>query len=91
MALCRELTKKFEEIIRGNISEVIEILPEVKGEMVIVIEGNNKEITYDNLTIIEHVNLYIKEGLTTMDAIKKVAKDRNVKKQEIYDTYHGKE
>ena len=91
MALCRELTKKFEEIIRGNISEVIEILPEVKGEMVIVIEGNNKEITYDNLTVIEHVNLYIKEGYSNMEAIKKVAKDRNVKKQEIYDIYHGKE
>ena len=91
MALCRELTKKFEEIIRGNISEVIEILPEVKGEMVIVIEGNNDIVTYDNLTVIEHVNLYIKEGKTTMEAIKLVAKDRNVKKQEIYDIYHGKE
>ena len=91
MALCRELTKKFEEIIRGNISEVITILPEVKGEMVIVIEGSNEVTTYDNLTVIEHVNLYIKEGKTTMDAIKLVAKDRNVKKQEIYDIYHGKE
>ena len=91
MALCRELTKKFEEIVRGNISEVIGILPELKGEMVIVIEGNNNEISYDNLTVIEHVNLYIKEGKTTMDAIKAVAKDRNVKKQDIYDIYHGKE
>ena len=91
IALCRELTKKFEEIIRGNISEVITILPEIKGEMVIVVEGSNEEITYDNLTVIEHVNLYIKEGKTTMDAIKLVAKDRNVKKQEIYDIYHGKE
>ena len=91
MALCRELTKKFEEIIRGNISEVIEILPEVKCEMVVVIEGKNKELTYDNLSVIEHVNLYIKEGYSNMEAIKKVAKDRNVKKQEIYDIYHGKE
>ena len=91
MALCRVLTKKFEEIIRGNISEVIEILPEVKGEMVVVIEGKNKELTYDNLSVIEHVNLYIKEGYSNMEAIKKVANDRNVKKQEIYDIYHGKE
>ena len=91
MALCREITKKFEEIVRGNISEVIEILPTIKGEMVLVIEGNMLEQDYSNLTVIEHVNLYIKEGNTTMDAIKKVAKDRNQKKQEIYDIYHGKE
>ena len=91
IALCRELTKKFEEIIRGNISEVLEIIDEVKGEIVVVVEGNNEEINYDNLTVIEHVNLYIKEGKSTMDAIKLVAKDRNVKKQEIYDIYHGKE
>ena len=91
MALCRELTKKFEEIIRGNISEVIEILPELKGEMVVVIEGSNEIVSYDNLSVVEHVNLYIKEGKSTMDAIKLVAKDRNVKKQEIYDIYHGKE
>ena len=91
MALCRELTKKFEEIIRGNISEVIEIIPEVKGEMVVVIEGASESNDYSNLSVIEHVNLYIKEGKTTMDAIKLVAKDRNVKKQEIYDIYHGKE
>ena len=92
MALCREISKKFEEIVRGNISEVITILDEIKGEMVLVIEGSNTEASnFDNLTVIEHVNLYIKEGKTTMDAIKLVAKDRNVKKQEIYDIYHGKE
>ena len=91
MALCRELTKKFEEIIRGNISEVIEIGDEIKGEMVVVIEGSKETNDYSNLSVIEHVNLYIKEGKTTMDAIKLVAKDRNVKKQEIYDIYHGKE
>ena len=91
MALCRELTKKFEEIVRGSISEVLEIVDEIKGEMVIVIEGNTETFDFTNLTVIEHVNLYIKEGKTTMDAIKLVAKDRNVKKQEIYDIYHGKE
>ncbi|MBP5445739.1 MAG: 16S rRNA (cytidine(1402)-2'-O)-methyltransferase [Acholeplasmatales bacterium] len=91
IALCREITKKFEEILRGNVSEVLEVVDEIKGEIVIVVEGSTEVNTFDNLTIIEHVNLYIKEGFSTMDAIKKVAKDRNVKKQEIYDTYHGKE
>lgn len=91
MALCREITKKFEDIARGNISEILEIVDEIKGEIVLVIEGSTETKTYDNLTIVEHVNLYIKEGLSTMDAIKKVAKDRNCKKQDIYDVYHGKE
>lgn len=91
IALCREITKKFEEVLRGNVSEVLEVVDEIKGEIVIVVEGSTEVNTFDNLTIIEHVNLYIKEGFSTMDAIKKVAKDRNVKKQEIYDTYHGKE
>ena len=64
-------------------------LEDVKGELVIVIDGNHDVKTYDNLTIIEHVNLYIKEGYKTMDAIKKVAKARNVNKNLVYSEYHG--
>ena len=88
IALVRELTKKFEEVIRGNISEVLEIASELKGEMVIILDGNKEEKTYDHMTIIEHVNLYIKEGLKTNDAIKKVANDRNIPKQDVYKQYH---
>ena len=88
IALVRELTKKFEEVIRGNISEVLEIVSELKGEMVIILDGNKEEKTYDHMTIIEHVNLYIKEGLKTNDAIKRVANDRNIPKQDVYKQYH---
>ena len=49
---------------------------------------NHDAKTYDNLTVIEHVNLYIKEGYKTMDAIKLVAKERNVNKNEVYNEYH---
>lgn len=88
ISLAREITKKFEEIIRGTIEEVITIIPEIKGEMVITIEGNKLEKDFSNLSIIEHVNLYIKEGYTAMDSIKAVAKERNIKKQDVYNEYH---
>ncbi len=89
MALAREITKKFEEIIHGTISEVLEICDDLKGEFVLVIDGNYDVKTYDSLSIIEHVNLYIKEGLSNMDAIKKTAKDRGLKKQDVYNAYHN--
>ena len=91
MSISREISKKFEEIYRDNIEEIIDQIKDAKGEMVIVVAGNNSENTYDNLTLIEHVNLYIKEGLSNKDAIKKVAQDRNLPKSEVYKEYHGGE
>ena len=87
ICISREISKKFEEIYRGNIEEIINQLQDIKGEIVIVIEGNNKEKNYDNLSIIEHVNLYIMNGHTKNEAMKMVAKDRNVSKSEIYKEY----
>lgn len=89
MVLVRELTKKFEEVIRGTISEVLSICSELKGEMVLIIDGNKEEKDFTHISIIEHVNLYIKEGLKPNDAIKKVAADRNMVKQDVYKQYHS--
>lgn len=93
IALCRELTKKHEEIIRGKISEIIEILDTIKGEMVIIVEGNKEEkvekIIYDQ-TIKEHVDEYISKGMSTKDAIKEVARIRNINKNAVYQEYHSK-
>jgi len=88
ISISREITKKFEEIYRGTIKEIIEETKDIKGEIVIVVEGNKEEINYDDLSILDHVNLYIKNGLTSKDAIKKVAEDRNAKKSDIYNEYH---
>ncbi len=88
ISISREISKKFEEVYRGTIEEVISELNEIKGEFVIVVDGNHEQKTYDNLTIIEHVNLYIKEGYKTMDAIKTVAKERNLNKNDVYNEYH---
>lgn len=89
ISISREISKKFEEIYRGTIESVKEQMLEIKGEIVIVVSGNNEKTTFDNLTIIEHVNLYIKEGMTSKDAIKKVAIDREMNKNEVYKEYHG--
>ena len=87
-SISREITKKFEEIYRGKRSEVLPLLENAKGEMVIVVAGNNNVNTFSNLTIVEHVNLYIKEGKTVMDSIKLVAKERKITKNEVYSSYH---
>lgn len=89
ISISREITKKYEEIYRGTVEELIKQDNEYKGELVLVIEGNKKIIEYKNLTIKEHVNLYLDEGNSVMDAIKIVSKERGMKKSEVYDEYHN--
>lgn len=88
ISISREISKKYEEIYRGTIHELIDQNNEYKGELVLVIEGNNKTTEYKNLTIEEHVKLYIEDGKSVMDAIKIVSRERGMKKSEIYDLYH---
>ncbi|MCI8777712.1 MAG: 16S rRNA (cytidine(1402)-2'-O)-methyltransferase [Bacilli bacterium] len=89
IAISREISKKFEEVYRGTLDTITCQLVDIKGEFVIVVEGNKQENTYNNLTITEHVNLYIREGKDSKEAIKIVAKERNLKKQDVYNEYHG--
>jgi len=88
ISIAREISKKFEEIYRGNIDEIIEQMVDAKGEFVIVVDGNKQGENYDNLTIIEHVNLFIKEGHDKKEAIRLTAKERNISKKEVYEEYH---
>ncbi len=92
IALAREITKKHEEINRGTIEEILNVVDELKGEMVIVVEGSNEqpeEIIFEQ-SIEEHVNEFIEKGMSTKDAIKEVAKQRGVSKNLIYQEYHKK-
>lgn len=93
IALCRELTKRYEEITRCTLSEAIKIYEEKepKGEYVLVLEGKSKEEIeeekrqeFQDIDIAEHIQKYIDEGLSKKDAIKKVAKERGLKKSEVY-------
>ena len=92
MTLAREITKKHEEINRGTIEEILEVVDDMKGEMVIVVEGN-KEVQEDIVfeqSIEEHVQEYIDKGMSTKDAIKEVAKQRQLSKNIVYNEYHKK-
>ena len=91
ICLCRELTKKFEEFIRGNISEIIPICETLKGEMVLVVEGYTP--TEKQGASLEDCALLIEEkikgGLSTKEAIKQVALENNINKKELYQFYHN--
>lgn len=95
IVLARELTKIHEEFIRSTINEVLE-KEEYKGEFVILIEGSEiskEDIELKNLnemTLEEHYQKYEQEGLSKKDIIKRIAKDRNVNKNEIYQYFLDK-
>lgn len=88
----RELTKVHEEFVRGTISEILPIASELKGEMVVVIEGNQDdyEKDIDMGQILNMVNTSIESGMSTSAAIKEVAKQTGIPKNQIYDLVHGK-
>ena len=90
IVLAREITKIHEEFIRGNIDDLIEKIQDIKGEIVLIIEGNSdisEENELNNLSIEEHYKFYENQGFSKKDIIKKIAKDRNVNKNEVYQKF----
>ncbi|XMB67632.1 16S rRNA (cytidine(1402)-2'-O)-methyltransferase [Mycoplasmatota bacterium zrk1] len=85
----RELTKKFEEFIFGKISEVIQKVDGLKGELVLIVSGNSEEIIYES-NLKDHIESFIELGDTPNEAIKKVAKLRGLRKQDVYNEFHLK-
>ncbi len=88
ISINREISKIHEEIVRGKISELIDLVDEMKGEFVIIVEGNNEVVDYSSMSIIDHVKVYVDDGMSEKDAIKLVAKERNVAKSIVYKEYH---
>lgn len=88
ISISREISKKYEEIFRGTITEVLSELEEVKGEIVIVVEGNTEVETFDDISIIDHVESFIEQGFSSKDAIKEVAHLRGIQKNIVYQEYH---
>jgi len=95
IALCRELTKIHEEIIRTTLAEAQKLYTETspKGEFVIVIEGakepEKETAWWEEMSVTEHVEKYIADGIDGKVAIKMAAKDRGLPKREVYNEYHG--
>ena len=90
ICLCRELSKIHEEFIRGTIEEVIPLTDTMKGEFVIVVEGNKEIVDYSSIDMFDHVQMYVEDGMSEKDAIKLVAKERDVPKSEVYSYYHNR-
>lgn len=86
VVIAKELTKIHETFIRGNLSEVISKIKEPKGEYIILIKGEKieKENELNKLTVAQHFKYYENQGLEKKEIIKRIAKDRNVNKNEIY-------
>ena len=90
IAVNREITKKYQEIIREDIETVINIFNEreVKGEFVLIVEGFKGEKTvqnsYDDLNEREYVLALMERGMDKKDAIKTFCKDRKLKKDVVY-------
>ena len=95
ICVAREITKIHEEFIKGKVSEIINKI-EYRGECVLIIEGSSttkKELDIEklcSLTLDEHYEYYEKKGLDKKEIIKKIAKDRKVSKNEIYQEFIDK-
>ena len=93
IVIARELTKVYEEFIRGRAEDVLQQLTEVKGEVVLLVEGSTTESVTDTwweeMSLRNHVEHYMDQGMKTNAAIKQVASDLQVPRQEIYKEYHN--
>ena len=89
ISISREISKKYEEVYRGKVDDVLDELVEPKGEFVLVVDGNKEKENYDTISLFEHVKILISDGISEKDAIKKVAKLHNVEKNKVYMEYHG--
>ena len=93
ITICKEITKKHEGVLRFTLKEAVDYYMEneARGEYVLVIEGLDREIlqkdkeeSYKAMSIREHYEMYLKKGMTDKDAMKQVAKDRNISKRDVY-------
>ena len=97
IVIAREMTKIHEEFIRGTISDVLERIKEPKGEFVIIMEGNSKNIKeeqngfFNKISLEEHYRYYKEQNYDKKEIIKKIAKDRNKNKNEIYQYFLKKD
>lgn len=86
ISISREISKLYEETYNFDLINYKTVKINYKGEFVIVVSGNKNE-NYKNISVFDHIELLLKQGLTEKDALKKVAKERNINKSTIYNEY----
>lgn len=93
LSICKELTKRYENSMLVTFEQALKFYEEnePRGEYVLVIEGRSREemkkeqqAQWEQMTVVEHVNLYLTQGMDKKEAMKAAAKDRGVSKREIY-------
>ena len=86
IAVVREISKLYEEVIRDNIENILKISDTFKGEMVIIVEGNTKEKTLE-INYTEEINKLLTQGYSKRDAIREIADKYNVSKNKLYNEF----
>jgi len=84
--IAREISKSYEETIRGKLSEYND-LNTLKGELVLIVEGYSEELLNEELSIVEQVDYFIKQGLKKTEAMKRVSQMTQIPKNKIYQEY----
>ncbi len=93
LTICKEITKKHETFYRTDFKSAVALFDEEdpRGEYVLVIRGKSfsekkEEETkkWEDITIKEHIEMYIKKGMSKKEAVKQVASDRNIPKRDVY-------
>ncbi len=87
LSISRELTKKFEETLRGTSGEILELLAsrdEIKGEFVVIIAGNNEEEVQEEYDILKLLEMEIEKGYSKKEAVKKVSQQFEIPKNLVY-------
>lgn len=86
IAIVREISKLHEEVIRDNIENILKISDTLKGEMVIIVEGNIKEETLE-VNYTEEIDKLLTQGYSKRDAIREIADKYNVSKNKLYNEF----
>lgn len=86
MSIVREISKMYEEVIRDSIENIIKISNDLKGEMVLVIEGNKEEET-EIIDYQKEIKMLIDKGYSKRDAIREIADKYNISKNKLYNDY----
>ncbi len=92
LSVSREITKKFEETVRGKISEVVEHFTKniPKGEFVLVVSGAEEKEEVYIISVTQHVDELISQGMDKKTAIAEVAKLRKIPKRNVYNEYENR-